>query len=126
MNGNVSALCDAWLEAKRDENAANKRRISIEEQLSEALDVRDEGSITHDIDTHKVTLTQPVSRKIDMDAWENLQHDCPSALWPIKTKIEADPAGCKYLADKEPAIWRAISDAFTVKPGKISVKVEKL
>lgn len=126
MNGNVSALCDAWLEAKRDENAANKRRVAIEEQLSEALDVRDEGSITHDIDTHKITLTQPVSRKIDPEVWDSVKDRVSPDLWPVRMKTEAVATGIKYLMEKEPDAWRKISAAFESKPGKIGVKVEKL
>lgn len=123
---NIDALCADWLEAKSAETAANKRRIEIEDQLAQALDVPDEGSKTHKLDSHKVTVTQPVTRKIDESAWDKVKHLVPENLHPVKIKIEADATGCKYLAGNEPKLWAKISKAFTVKPGKIGFKVEKL
>ncbi len=121
---NLEGLCEAWLEAKRAETAANARRIAIEEQLATAFDVPDEGSKTHKIEGFKVTVTQPVARKLDVDAWTKVEAKCPVQLRPVKVKLEADPAGCKYLAQNEPAIWKRIASAFETKPGKIGFKVE--
>ncbi len=121
---NVSTLARDWLDAKKAENAANAERIRIEGLLTAALDVPDEGSKTHKIDGYKVTLTQRVTRKVDADMWEQVKAKCPEGLQPIKTKIEADAVGCKFLADKEPKLWKAIAKAFTATPGKIGVKVE--
>ncbi len=121
---NVEALCADWLEAKRAETAANKRRIAIEEQLAQALDVPEEGSKTHKFEAFKVTMTQPVTRKLDEDVWAKVSHLVPEALRPVRVKIEADATGCKYLASKEPAMWKKIAKAFETRPGKIGVKVE--
>ena len=62
--------------------------------------------------------------KIDADAWAKVSAKCPTSMQPIKTKIEADAAGCRYLADNEPSIWKRIASAFETKPGKVAVKVE--
>ena len=126
MTDNVSALARDWRIAKQAEAKANAERIKIEEQLSAALDVPTEGSKTHKIDGYKVTLTQPVTRKLDVDAWEKVKGKCPDALHPIKTKIEADAAGMKWLQENEPQIFKQIASAFETKPGKIGVKVEEL
>lgn len=122
---NTEHLCADWLEAKRNEEAARNQRIAIESQLAEAFDVPDEGSKTHKLDNYKITLTQPVYRKVDPLKWARLEHKVPTDMRPIKTKIEADSAGCKYLANNEPELWRMIAAAFESKPGKVSVKVEK-
>lgn len=121
---NIEALCASWLEAKQEEAAANKKRLAIEAQITEALDVPGEGSKTHSLDHFKVTLTQPVTRKIDAAKWERVKGKIPLNLHPVKTKIEADTAGCKYLAKEMPQSWAAIASAFETKPGKIGVKVE--
>jgi hypothetical protein len=123
---NVQALARDWLEAKRAENAANAARIKIETQLAQALDVPDEGSKTHKIDGFKVTLTKPVTRKLDYAVWETVKHHVSEDLAPIKVKFEADEAGCKWLAANEAATWRKIAPAFETKPGKIGVKVEEV
>ena len=121
---NLETLCAGWLEAKRAEQKANAERIAIEAQIAEALDVPSEGSKTHKLDAFKVTLTQPVTRKIDAEAWDKVRDICPPDMQPIKVKVEADATGCKYLANNEPALWAKISPAFETKPGKIGVKVE--
>ena len=121
---NREALCAEWLEAKRAETAANKRRIEIETQLAQCFDVPGEGSKTHKLDNFKITLTQPVSRKVDQDIWDKVKRTVPASLRPVKMKLEADATGCKYLANNEPEIWARIAPAFETKPGKIGVKVE--
>lgn len=122
---NVTALAREWLDAKNAETKAQKLRYSIEAQLAEAFEVKSEGAITHQIEGYKVTLTQPVTRKLDARAWEMVKGDCPDSLHPVKTKVEADPAGVKWLAANEPNIWRKIASAFETKPGKVGVKVEQ-
>ncbi len=123
---NVQALARDWLNAKRAENEANAARIKIEDQLAEALDGPDEGGKTHKIEGFKITLTQPVARKLDYTVWETVKHHVSEDLAPIKVKFEADAAGCKWLAANDAATWRKIAPAFETKPGKIGVKVEEV
>lgn len=124
MNDNLKPLAQAWLDAKHAEAMANAECLKIEAQMVDALEVPTEGSKTHKIEGYKITVTQPVTRKIDADAWAKVSAKCPTSMQPIKTRIEADAAGCKYLADKEPAIWKRIAAAFETKPGKVGFKVE--
>lgn len=126
MSSNLSALARDWLEAKQRETQAQAERIKIEEQLSSALDAKQEGSVTHKIDGYKVTLTQPVTRKVDPKVWATVENKCPEALRPIKTKIEPDVTGIKWLMDNQPSTWAKIAPAFESKKGKIGVKVEKV
>lgn len=123
---NVQALARDWLEAKRAENAANAARIKIEEELAQALDVPDEGSKTHKIDGFKVTLTQPVTRKLDAVVWEKVKQHISPEMAPVKVKLEADATGCKWLATNDAKTWRKIASAFETKPGKVGVKVEEV
>lgn len=126
MTTNVEALCRDWIEAKREENAANAKRLKIEEQLAQAVDVPDEGSKTHKLDGFKVTVTQPITRKLDADVWAKVEQHCPEEMRPVKVKIEADATGCKWLANNEPQIWKKVAKAFETKPGKIGFKVEEI
>jgi hypothetical protein len=123
---NVQALARDWLDAKRAENAANAARIKIEEELAQALDVPDEGSKTHKIDGFKVTLTQPVTRKLDAVVWEKVKQHISPEMAPVKVKLEADATGCKWLATNDAKTWRKIAPAFETKPGKVGVKVEEV
>lgn len=120
---NLEALARDWMIAKAEEEAARVKRLIVEEDLAAALELKSEGAITHTVGKYKITLTQNVNRKLLHDVWAQVQSRCPTALQPVKPKLEADPIGCKWLAANEPQIWASIADAFEIKPAKIGVKV---
>ena len=123
---NIDGLASQWLEVKALEKKIIAQRHAIEEQITEALEAKGEGSITHKLDEHKITLTQPVSRKVDAIVWEKIKHKIPENMHPVKVTLSADAQGCKYLVEKEHRMWAKIADAFETKQGKIGVKVEVL
>lgn len=123
---NIEALARDWLEAKRAEGRANRQRIAIEKQIADALDLPGEGSKTHTLDNFKVTLTQPVTRKLDAEIWEDVKHRIPAHNHPVVMKPSVDATGVKWLIKNEPETWNSIAAAFTTKPGKVGVKVEEL
>jgi hypothetical protein len=125
MISNTDALCAGWLEAKRAENKARDKRIEIEAQLAEAFEVPTEGTKTQGTENYKVTVGQPITRKLDVDAWDKVKGKVPMSLHPVKVSVTADAAGCKYLAQERPDVWKAIAPAFTATPGKVSIKVEE-
>ena len=123
MSSNVVGLCGAWLEAKRREDQAKTARIKIEDEISQALDAKDEGSITHKVQPYKVTLSQPIYRKVDMAVWESVKNAIPMEAWPLKMKVEVDDTGCRWLMENRPDLWKIAAKAITATPGKIGVKV---
>ena len=125
-NINVNTLAQDWLEIKAQEKDIIAKRHAIEEQMTQALEVKGEGSISHKLEEHKVTLTQPVSRKVDAIVWDKVKDKIPENMHPVKVSVSADSAGCRYLADKEPRLWAKVAKAFEMKLGKIGIKVEAL
>ena len=125
-SSNVEGLCGAWLEAKRREAVAKEARLEVEAQIGAALEKKPEGAITHKLQHYKVTLTQPIQRKIDLEKWLTVKTLIGQEFWPIKMVVEADPAGCKWLAKERPDLWAMIADAFTVSPGKVGVEVREI
>ena len=123
---NVDGLASEWLEVKAQEKEIIAKRHAIEEQITKALDAKGEGSISHKLEQHKVTLTQPVSRKVDPIVWDKIKDKIPENMHPIKVVMSADAQGCRYLLEKEPRLWAKVSKAFETKQGKIGVKVEHL
>ena len=123
---NIDGLASEWLEVKALEKDIIARRHAIEEQITTALEVKGEGSISHKLEAHKVTLNQPVSRKVDAIVWDKVKDKIPENMHPVKVSVSADSAGCRYLAEKEPRLWAKIAKAFESKQGKIGVKVEAL
>jgi hypothetical protein len=122
----VDSLAADWLAVKAEEKALTAMRHAIEEQIAAALEAKDEGSISHKTEGHKITLTQPVSRKVDAIVWDKVSKKIPQHLQPVKHTISADAAGCRYLLANEPKLWAKIAPAFETKAGKIGVKVEAL
>jgi hypothetical protein len=125
-SSNVEGLCGAWLGAKRREDDAKKARLEVEAQIGAALEKKPEGAITHKLTAYKVTLTQPIYRKLDLEKWHGLKMLIGQDYWPVKTIIEADASGCKWLAKERPDLWALIAEAFTVSPGKLGVEVKEL
>ena len=123
---NIDELAAEWLAVKNEELALTAQRHAIEEKLAAFLETKNEGSITHKLKEFKVTLTQPVTRKLDLVQWEKVKSKIDESLYPIKTVVSADPIGCRYLAEKEPKLCAKIAPAFETKSGKIGVKVELL
>jgi hypothetical protein len=123
---NVDGLAAEWLQLKAQEKEVIAKRHAVEKQITEALDAKDEGTISHKLEQHKVTLTQPVTRKVDAVQWDKVKDKIPENMHPIKVSISADAVGCRYLAEKEPVLWRKVAKAFETKQGKIGVKVEEI
>jgi len=123
---NIDGLAAEWLQLKAQEKEIIAKRHAIEAQITKALDAKDEGTISHKLDQHKVTLTQPVTRKVDAVQWDKVKDKIPENMHPIKVSISADAVGCRYLAEKEPVLWRKVAKAFETKQGKIGVKVEEI
>ena len=125
-SSNIEGLCGAWLEAKRREDDGKRQRLEVEKSIAQALEVKSEGAITHKLEHYKVTLTQPIYRKLDLEKWPTVKTLIGSEFWPIKVVVEADPTGCKWLARERPDLWALIADAFTVTPGKVGVEVKEI
>ena len=123
---NIDGLASEWLELKAQEKKITEQRHAVEEQITEALDAKGEGSVSHKLEAHKITLTQTVSRKIDTIAWEKIKHKIPESMHPVKVTLAADSVGCRYLAEKEHRMWAKVASAFETRQGKIGVKVEAI
>jgi|GEM_PF-765280 len=121
----IDQLVTDFIAAKADEASAAKRRIAIEEQMIALLGKRDEGSDTHELaNGFKVTITGKQTYSADMEELQKICAKLPQEFRPIKTKVELDQTGAKYLRANEPAIWAKLAKAITVKPAKTSVEVK--
>jgi hypothetical protein len=118
----------AYIAAKAAEDAATEARIKAEEALIALIgDVPDEGSKSVDIDGHKVTLSQRVSRKLDERQWVLIRDEIPEGLSPVSIveTYKLDDAGCRWIRENEPGLWKLLSKAITEKPMKVGVKVQE-
>jgi hypothetical protein len=124
-NVTIEELVDQFIGAKAAETAATKQRVAIEEQMIALLGKRDEGSDTHELTNgFKVTITGKQTYSADMEQLRAICAKLPEDMRPIKTKVELDQTGAKYLRANEPAIWAQLAQAITVKPAKTAVEVK--
>jgi hypothetical protein len=118
-----------FIAAKRDEDAAKRRRIEAEERIAALAHFnKEEGSQTIEAGGYKVTLTARLN--YDCEDPKELAEACAAAgvgpsMIPVKTKTELDATGAKWLRANEPEFWASVLSKFiTVKPAKLSVAVK--
>ena len=123
-------LYDKLLEAKSVEQQCVAYRVELEELIAKQLGVKEEGSETHTIEeddnTYKVVVTGVINRRLDVAIWDAVSKKIPENLRPVKYKPEVDIKGMRYIQNNEPEIYTIFAEAMTAKPGKTSVKVEKV
>lgn len=122
----VDGLVVDWIDAKRDEDAANKRRVQIEAMLIDALGEPEEGSATHELaDGSKLTITSKITRTVDEKAWLRVAPMVPEALRPIQfAQVEVaklDVKGLRWLAEHQPSVYAIVAQAITAKKAKSSI-----
>jgi hypothetical protein len=121
---NVETLAQQWLQAKRDEAAANARRVEIEQQILTLHPAKEEGSASMPLaNGMKLKTTGKLTYKADVDRLLEL-----TAAWPekpVKTKVEADESLLRAIRHDRPDLWRQIAPAITVKPAKTYIVIEE-
>ncbi len=120
---NAQQLSQKWLEYKSAEETAKARRIEIEEAIVTQLGVREEGSQTHDLGTHKIIVTGVINRTLDKEVWESIKEKIAEDRRPVTYEPKLDVAGVKWLQKNDPDTYRVFAQALTIKPGKTNVKV---
>ena len=119
----ATAVAD-YVAAKRDEDAAKKRRIEAEERILALAPAKEEGATTVEAGGYKVTTTGKLGYSVDdMEALRHITERWDGHLVPIKTTSTLDETGCKYLRRERPELWAQIARVITVKPAKTAVKV---
>ena len=117
-------LAQHWLQAKRDELAANNRRIDIEQQILALFPPKEEGSSSTALaNGMKLKTTGKLTYKADLDKLLALTAGWPEK--PVKTKVEADESLLKAIRTDRPDLWRQIAPAITVKPAKTYIVIEE-
>ena len=119
-------LVDRWLDLKKTEDNARTERIKIEEEMINFLETKSEGSTTTTLeDKTKITVKTGSNRKLDLKAWEKVKQKIVPEVRPIKTKIELDVPALKKLQEKQPLVYKTISEAITVTTSKPNFTIKK-
>lgn len=121
MSRNEVEIAAELFELDRERKKLDQKRLALEEEIVAVLGKRDEGSKTHTVGDYKVTISARVNRSIDWEKFDEVSKKIPESLWPVKRAL--DETGVKYLANNEPAMYKILSSALTVKEGKTGVSI---
>ena len=108
----------------KEEQAIKKERARLEAKLVKSFPAALGSSKTHKHNGYKITTKAPVNYRLDVGIWHSIEDKIPRSLRPVQTKIAADAAGCKWLANNEPDLWAICAQAITATPGKPAVTVQ--
>jgi len=120
----MEKLLADYLKAKKAEDKAKKKRLEIEEQISDKLEVLDGKSKTFHFEGFKVTKKINESWKF-LDAWKSERNNIPEEFRPEKIKYDVDTKGLGYLKEQQPDLYKAVSFCIEMKENKPSISVEK-
>ncbi len=114
--------------AKAEEAKARLNRIAIEDQIIQAVGVKEEGSATLKSDFYKVTTTGGITRTLDSKKWAEIHVQLPAGIanLVVRQKPELDIRQFKALKDLSPEQYAIVAQAVTSKPRKASVRIERL
>ena len=122
------------LAAKEEETNATARRIELEEEiyaLHRSELQKSEGQETLENFGYKITINQPMTYKLDDAKYRKLSETLPEEMQVHRVKLELDKTKYNTILLMENATGfkkyvKQIQDCVSVKPGKVSVKVEKM
>lgn len=122
------------LAAKEEEEKAIARRIELEEEifsLHKSELTKAEGQETLENFGYKITISQPMTYKLDDTKYRDLAKTLPEDMQFHRTKLELDKTKFSglLLMKSSPEVKKyikKIQDCVSIKPGKVSVKVEKM
>lgn len=120
----LTELRAAWLACKQEEQAANARRLEIEEQIVNLLPGPDEATVNDKESGISVTyrMTRSVDTKGVKDAWGMLPDGAKAALtW----KASLDTRQWRHIQTDDKAAFQALARFVTAKPAKPSVSIKE-
>lgn len=121
----IDLLANDLIKAKKAESDANTKRVAIENEIVKILGAREEGSQTHVLESGlKIEIKGSLNYKADMSMLQDFAKLLPADMPIIKTKIELDETGAKWIRANAPDQWVKIAAAITIKPAKTSVTIK--
>lgn len=139
MNAVIAPIADVdplaravaeYINAKRDEEHAAARRLRAEELILSLHPAREEGSDTFDAGGYKVTVTGKLSYSMSCEprtleqVWHEIGDTAGDVPVPLKSKVELDATGAKWIRQNRPDLWAFLSKVVTIKPAKTAISVK--
>lgn len=123
----LDKLVQQLMTAKKDEAAANKKRIFIEEEIAKLVETADRGTKTVEAgEGFKVTVKRDMSYKVDLDALRQIDAD----ILPLKpvpavaATYKFDPKLYEELCSGTPELAKKFATCIEAKPKKTSITIK--
>lgn len=116
-------LLEKYLAAKAAEALAIEARVQIGNEIAAKLGAPTEGSQTHEVDGYRVTVKQPVNRKVDWRLLDEIEME-PGQDKPIETKRELSVPGLRWYQANRPDVYEKLAKAITATPGRVAVEIK--
>lgn len=117
-------LVKMLIEAKQVEKSVTDTRQKIADELTMRLEWPVDGSKSHTIGDHKVTIKGVVNYKVDWEKFDQVikgrEHP------PFKFKKELDVTGFKWIRDNDKSFYKQLCEAVTTSSGRTQVQVEEI
>tara|TARA_R110000824_G_scaffold125984_3_gene285313 strand:+ start:534 stop:1004 length:471 start_codon:yes stop_codon:yes gene_type:complete len=101
-------------------------RLAAEAKIAELAPVKEEGTSVTTTRFFKITTVGKLTRKLDAEAWANIEGDVPEDLRPVKVELKLDLKKLRAIESANPELHKFVSKAISTKPAKVGVKVELL
>jgi hypothetical protein len=124
----LDLACQAYREAKANEELARNARLSAEERILSLCGVKEEGTTTVKTEWFKVATVGNLTRTLLVDELPKVQGLIDQRIYEqvIKHEPKLSVSGLKAVATANPDAYRVLLAAVTTKPAKATVKVEVL
>lgn len=121
----VEDLVEELKTAKEHETKAKQKRIDIENELADYIDMPDEGSRSYHVSDVVLKVTQNIDRKIDSEEYFSLAKSIPKKQSPIKiVRVpKLDIKAYRLLKIEQPQIYKTINKCITSMPRKLSFTI---
>ncbi len=121
-------MIEKLIELKAQKKAIEKKIEAAESEIIKMLgdEIPEEGSLTKEIDGHKVRINRGITRKVDpvgaRELFNLMSENIYPFIWSEEPKL--DIKKFRYIQANEPGILKLLSKAITEKPRKISINIQ--
>jgi hypothetical protein len=124
----LDLACQAYREAKANEESARNARLASEERILSLVGVKEEGTTTIKTEWFKVATVGNLTRTLLVDELPKVQGLIDQRIYEqvIKYEPKLSVSGLKAVATANPDAYRVLLSAVTTRPAKATVKVEVL
>lgn len=122
----LDVLIPEYIAAKAAEVQAQAKRIALSEAIAEKLHRPREGQATIDLGAYRVTVRQPINRRVDWQMFDEQAAGFAGKQLPVKHVRELDVVGWHWIEENEPELHKALAKAVTATPGRVAIDVKEV